>query len=211
MAGADRACVTLQPRRSSPTKSTMTASRQTCGQRASCSTSCSSASESTLRFGVSLHVLLHKRGCHPCFGTPRCSSTRAVWMFHDGTSGCLCIRYPFERPSDRNDHRRFQKILQRILKVRPARCLSLDPTLLHSFPVMRTAQTSLNSHRSAGGLHLPAQRHCVARVQGPAGQDPDRQPRQADHGAADPAAPLVPKGVAACFARVVWLHQSPRG
>ncbi len=26
-------------------------------------------------------------------------------------------RYPFERPSDRNDDRRFQKILQRILKV----------------------------------------------------------------------------------------------
>jgi serine/threonine-protein kinase SRK2 len=29
----------------------------------------------------------------------------------------LFCEYPFERPSDRNDHRRFQKILQRILKV----------------------------------------------------------------------------------------------
>ena len=62
LAGAHQACVVLQPRRSSPTKSITTASRQTCGQRASCCTSCSSASESTLRSGGQFHMHLHRRG-----------------------------------------------------------------------------------------------------------------------------------------------------
>lgn len=61
--------------------------------------------------GVAIHVIEHYDAAqlkqHDC----------------DVPSCCVCIRYPFERPSDRNDHRRFQKILQRILKVRPAGCL----------------------------------------------------------------------------------------
>jgi len=107
--------------------------------------------------------------------------------------------YPFERPEDKHDNQKLQKMIQARgwTQVVAARRAPLLVSRVLVLPGREPTRGGGRAEDTEGRVRVPRARQGVARVPRPAVEDPGARPDEARHHPCDPAPPLVLEGLAA--------------
>jgi len=107
--------------------------------------------------------------------------------------------YPFERPEDKHDNQKLQKMIQARGRnqVIVARCALLRLSRVLAVPGRAATRGGGRAEDTEGRVRVPRARQGVARVPRPAVEDPGARPDEARHHPCHPAPPLVLEGLAA--------------